>query len=116
MHCYELIGLNGLVDVVGLVEKGETDLEYLMYYLDSHGINLEYVPSWLGSRIATIVENGFEGKDTGVFHVTQSIKVVKTIYTNKYTGNDLYVRDQGQWILVRDFIKLYDAIRDAITE
>jgi hypothetical protein len=110
---FQSIGLNGLLDVVQLVEKGDSDLDYLMYYIESHGINTQLLPCWLSERIVKIIENGFEDTATAVFHLTPSCIVTKTIYTNKYSGNDLYVRDEGNWILVRDFVRLYDVVRGA---
>lgn len=101
----------GLVDVISLVERNEADMEYLLYYVQTRGMRLEYLPGWLCHRITHLVERAFEGKETAVFHITPSVRVVKTVYTNKYTGNELYIRDEGNWVLVKDFIKLYDIVR-----
>ncbi len=101
-----------VANIIQAIERKETDVAYLIFYIQMRDYKTDCFPSHLRATISKLIESSFTKVCSAKFHISSSIKVTRDVYTNKWTGNELYVNDHGTWISMTEFLKVFDLLRD----
>ncbi len=99
-------------NILHKIEKKELDIEYLCDYIEFKRYNVNDFCKAQRDRIVSIIINSFIPECEATFFFTKSIQFTRTLYTNQFTGPVLYVYDDNRWILMTEFLKIYEYIRN----
>lgn len=94
------------------LENNEIDLIHLIDYLYLKNYNTVLLPTSCKEKLSKIVTDGFKRQCNGIFCLTSHLRFTKEIYTNKHTGNELYVFEANQWITLKEYLGIFDIVRD----
>lgn len=93
------------------VENKDIDFHHFIDYIELKNYEPRNFSQAQRDRILAFITDGFVRQCEATFYFAKSIQLNRTIYTNKYTGNELYIYDINTWVLLTDFLKVYDALR-----
>lgn len=99
-------------NILDKIEKKEIDLDYLCDYIELKQYNIRSFSKTQCDRIVSIITKSFVRECEATFYFTKAIQFTRTIYTHQLTGPVLYVYDDNRWVLLTDFLKVYESIRN----
>lgn len=103
-------------NIVQDIKKGDADFKFLIDYMELRDYKIQDLPNHIINDVNEIIMHNFKFSCNAVFHISRAIQLERRIYTNKLTGNELYVNDCGDMIPMNEFLKLFDSIRKAFTD
>lgn len=98
-------------NILDNIDKNELDFEYLYSYMTLKQYRIVDFSHEQRERILSVIKRGFVRQCDATFYFTKSIQLNRTIYTNQASGNVLYVYDNGEWVLLTDYLKIFDSLR-----